>query len=65
MDGRPWPWRRASASDAAGNQCVEVQWTGYYVLVRDSTRPHGPRLSFHSDAWTHFLETARRPDTAS
>ncbi|MGW2899420.1 DUF397 domain-containing protein [Streptomyces sp. NPDC001212] len=62
MDGRPWPWRKASASDGPGDQCVEVQWTGRNVLVRDSTRPHGPHLSFYPDAWSHFLTTLHHPD---
>jgi len=61
MNGRPWPWRKASASDAAGSQCVEVCWTGHHILVRDSVRPKGPHVSLPPDAWQTFLHTLRDP----
>ncbi|MFC0843303.1 DUF397 domain-containing protein [Streptomyces noboritoensis] len=50
-----WTWRKASASDTSGNQCVEVAWTGRTVLVRDSKEPEGARLDFAPAAWQHFL----------
>ncbi|MDR6974191.1 hypothetical protein J2X68_000869 [Streptomyces sp. 3330] len=53
-----WSWRRSSFSDAAGNQCVEVAWTGHDVLVRDSKDSAGGRLAFSSDSWGRFIASA-------
>ncbi|MFE4413253.1 DUF397 domain-containing protein [Streptomyces sp. NPDC056821] len=64
MHRKPWPWRKAKASDTAGNQCVEVQWTGRTVLVRDSARPHYPHLAFHPTVWQGFLNTLHHTDGA-
>ncbi|MGW2780416.1 DUF397 domain-containing protein [Streptomyces populi] len=61
MDARPWTWRRASTSDAAGNQCVEVRWTGYRVLVRDSVRSDGEHLALAPGAWQTFLNALHTP----
>ncbi|MFF4508015.1 DUF397 domain-containing protein [Streptomyces sp. NPDC001401] len=51
-----WPWRRSSASDMAGNQCVEVAWTGRSVLVRDSKDVINGSLSFTPASWQSFVE---------
>ena len=55
MNGRPWQWRKARASDASGNQCVEVRFTGYRVFVRHSLSPHSPHLAFPPSAWQTFI----------
>ncbi|MGY6027096.1 DUF397 domain-containing protein [Streptomyces spinosirectus] len=55
MNGRPWPWRKARASDTSGNTCVEVRFTGSRVFVRHSMRPHGPHLAFPPSAWQAFV----------
>ncbi|MGQ4437231.1 DUF397 domain-containing protein [Streptomyces sp. SAS_260] len=53
-----WSWRRSSFSDAAGNQCVEVAWTGRSILVRDSKAATGTPLAFSGKAWDHFIDAA-------
>ncbi|MDX2701453.1 DUF397 domain-containing protein [Streptomyces sp. PA03-6a] len=53
-----WSWRKSSASDSIGSQCVEVAWTGAAVLVRDSKDRQGPVLTFTPDAWRTFLADA-------
>ncbi|MER5466392.1 DUF397 domain-containing protein [Streptomyces sp. NPDC002668] len=57
VDGS-WSWRKASASDSAGNQCVEVAWTGHVVLVRDSSDPRSAVLRFAPTVWNAFLLTS-------
>ncbi|MFD9789323.1 DUF397 domain-containing protein [Streptomyces sp. NPDC059070] len=53
-----WTWRKASWSDGAGNQCVEVAWTGRAVLVRDSKEPERAHLHFAPSTWEFFLTSA-------
>jgi hypothetical protein len=53
-----WAWRKSSASDTIGSQCVEVAWTGEAVLVRDSKDRQGPVLAFTPTAWRSFLADA-------
>ncbi|MFE2583771.1 DUF397 domain-containing protein [Streptomyces sp. NPDC059378] len=65
MDGRPWTWRRASASDAAGNQCVEVRFSGRQIFVRDSVRPQGPHLALSHGAWQSFLDALQSPGSTT
>jgi hypothetical protein len=48
-------WFKSSYSGAPNNECVECATMTHAVLVRDSTDPDGPRLSFSHQAWTDFL----------
>ncbi|MBR7671628.1 DUF397 domain-containing protein [Streptomyces daliensis] len=57
-----WTWRKASASDTSGNQCVEVAWTGRAVLVRDSKEPDRAPLSFAPASWQRFLAAPSQQD---
>ncbi|WP_331731201.1 DUF397 domain-containing protein [Streptomyces phaeochromogenes] len=50
-----WTWRKSSASDTSGTQCVEVAWTGHTVLVRDSKEPARSHLCFAPTVWGAFL----------
>jgi hypothetical protein len=51
----PVTWRKSSASDSGGNDCVEVAFVGDGVLVRHSRNPSGPILSFTPAEWRAFL----------
>ncbi|MEU6655873.1 DUF397 domain-containing protein [Streptomyces sp. NPDC046900] len=53
-----WSWRKSSFSDAAGNQCVEVAWTGRDVLVRDSKATTTGLLAFSARSWNAFVAAA-------
>ncbi|WP_406840956.1 DUF397 domain-containing protein [Streptomyces sp. AHU1] len=56
-----WSWHRSSFSDAAGNQCVEVAWTGSSgVLVRDSKDATTSMLAFSQRSWRLFLASGMR-----
>lgn len=48
-------WVKSSHSSNEGPNCVEVAYSSNTVHVRDSTNPHGPRLTFTPTAWTAFL----------
>ncbi|UGQ15166.1 DUF397 domain-containing protein [Yinghuangia sp. ASG 101] len=50
------PWRRSSHSQT-GN-CVEAR-ADARILVRDSRRPHGPRVGVATEAWRMFTEGLR------
>jgi hypothetical protein len=60
-----WSWRRSSYSDAAGNQCVEVAWTGCDVLVRDSKDTAQGRLAFGALPWERFRAAAAAAQVGS
>ncbi|MGW2768090.1 DUF397 domain-containing protein, partial [Streptomyces sp. NPDC001275] len=51
-------WHKSSFSDAAGNQCVEVAWTGRDVLVRDSKDTMTGLLAFSAHSWNAFVAAA-------
>ncbi|WP_327413633.1 DUF397 domain-containing protein [Streptomyces sp. NBC_01233] len=51
-------WTKSSYSTADGPDCVEVAHTTGTVLVRDSKRPAGARLTVTPDAWTGFVAHA-------
>ncbi|MER7846585.1 DUF397 domain-containing protein [Kitasatospora sp. NPDC096077] len=53
-------WRKSSYSNASGGDCIEVA-DGIIGLVpvRDSKDPHGPALSFPSEAWRAFVAGIR------
>ena len=53
-------WRKSSYSGANG-ACVEVAHLPEAIAVRDSQDPTGPKLIFTRQAWTAFLEGAKRP----
>lgn len=50
----PALWRKSSRSGGDSGQCVEVAALGRRVGLRDSKDPHGPVLSFSTDAWRAF-----------
>ncbi len=51
-------WRKSSYSGPNGGECVEVATAGA-VLVRDTTDPSGPVLTFTADAWRAYTATVR------
>ncbi|MFJ9720389.1 DUF397 domain-containing protein [Streptomyces sp. NPDC101213] len=51
-------WRKSSYSTDEGPDCVEVAPAPAHILVRDSKRPQGPRLTLALTAWTAFLPYA-------
>ncbi|MGA5816605.1 DUF397 domain-containing protein [Kitasatospora sp. NPDC094028] len=52
----PITWRKSSHSNASGGDCIEVSADiPATVAVRDSKDPHGPALSFSSEAWQAFV----------
>lgn len=56
-------WRKASYSDGAGNNCVEIadlSTTAYRgVAIRDSQDPDGPALLVHPAEFRAFLALVR------
>jgi hypothetical protein len=50
---RPRGWRRSSSCINAG--CVEVQFLGDAVLVRDHKVDGGPVLSYTREEWAAFV----------
>jgi Domain of unknown function (DUF397) len=62
MSGAEHPvWRKSTKCDS--NACVEVAIIGDRVLLRDSSDPDGPTLTFTRDAWVEFLHWAGREQT--
>jgi hypothetical protein len=51
-------WRTSSRCDSG--TCVEVAVTDDHVLLRNSSDPDGPRLSFTRAEWAEFLGRVRR-----
>jgi hypothetical protein len=54
-DSEPSPnvWRKSTAS--ASENCIEVSFTGEFVLMRHSRNPQGPVLSCSRSEWEAFL----------
>ncbi|MFE7190509.1 DUF397 domain-containing protein [Kitasatospora sp. NPDC057541] len=50
----PVMWRKATAS-SPNDDCVECGTLEDTIVVRDSKEPHGPALTFSSDAWLAFV----------
>jgi hypothetical protein len=48
-------WVKSSASQGAGNECVEIAATHASVLVRNSRDRHGPRLGYPIARWKVLL----------
>ncbi|MET8543471.1 DUF397 domain-containing protein [Kitasatospora sp. NPDC004799] len=58
MGNRPCEavWRKSTYSNPSGGDCVEVaDGAAGVVPVRDSKDPHGPALTFTSEAWQSFV----------
>ena len=57
-------WRTSSHSSGNG-ACIQVADARPMVAVRDSKDPHGPSLTFASQAWQAFIHRAKNsPDLA-
>ncbi len=48
-------WFKSSYSAGGETECVEAAYVPAGVLIRDSKRPDGPRLSVSTEAWARFL----------
>ena len=57
-------WRKSTASNSGGADCLEVALMPDLVLVRDSKDATGPRLAFTPSTWTGFVGALRRRDPA-
>ncbi|MFC4997012.1 DUF397 domain-containing protein [Dactylosporangium cerinum] len=53
-------WRKSRF--CASNACIEVATGADGQLVRDSTDPDGPRLSFDSTSWALFIAAVRHDE---
>ncbi|MEU3731263.1 DUF397 domain-containing protein [Streptomyces sp. NPDC033538] len=54
-----YDWYKSSYSGGSGDNCLEVAasiGSPTAIPVRDSKNPHGPRLRFHADAWSVFVD---------
>ncbi|MFD8427634.1 MULTISPECIES: DUF397 domain-containing protein [Streptomyces] len=52
-------WFTSSYSDSSNpSDCVEVAITLTTIHIRDSKRPHGPRLAVTRAAWAGFVGAA-------
>jgi hypothetical protein len=60
LDQESLAWRISSYCSNAG--CVEIASTPRAVLVRDSTDPQSPVLSFSTASWSAFLDGIRAGD---
>jgi hypothetical protein len=50
-------WRKSTRCESSG--CVEVAEADGRVMVRDSTDPHGPVLTFSRQSWAAFVAAVR------
>ncbi|MEU2337538.1 DUF397 domain-containing protein [Streptomyces sp. NPDC006654] len=48
-------WFKSSYSGANETECLEAMFIHAEVLIRDSKRPAGPRLSISAETWGSFL----------
>ena len=62
---RSWAWRKATASDLSGDQCVEVACNGQSVEVRDSKGAGSGLLAFSPASWQSFVGAAPTADRDS
>ncbi|MGP9020626.1 DUF397 domain-containing protein [Streptomyces sp. BR1] len=52
-------WFKSSYSNGSGGECVEAVFLAGGAAVRDSKRPHGPRLTFADPSWADFVGALR------
>ncbi|MER7737429.1 DUF397 domain-containing protein [Streptomyces sp. NPDC096538] len=48
-------WFKSSYSGGNATECLEAAFTPDVVLIRDSKRSSGPRLTVSKKAWVHFI----------
>ncbi|MEU9243506.1 DUF397 domain-containing protein [Streptomyces sp. NPDC048385] len=48
-------WFKSSYSGANTTECLEAAFGRAEVLIRDSKRPTGPRLSISAETWSRFV----------
>ena len=54
-------FRRSSRCEALNQPgCVEVAAGPGFIVVRDSTAPHGPKLTLTLDAWRDLIRQTTR-----
>ncbi|MCG8968601.1 MULTISPECIES: DUF397 domain-containing protein [Streptomyces] len=59
-------WFKSSYSDTSNpSDCVEVAIGPAAIHVRDSKRPHGPRLAVTPAAWAEFVKARDRLEAAA
>ncbi|RLL69674.1 DUF397 domain-containing protein [Streptomyces sp. Z26] len=54
-DGSTLEWTKSSYSTNEGADCVEIAAIPDSILVRDSKRATGPRLTFDTGVWEAFI----------
>ncbi|MER6999864.1 DUF397 domain-containing protein [Streptomyces sp. NPDC000410] len=52
-------WFKSSFSGANETECVETAPLPGTMMVRDSKRPHGPRIEVIEPAWDDFVRALR------
>jgi hypothetical protein len=55
-------WRKASRSNASGNECVEVAALAEGRGIRDSKAPEAGHLTLTPDSFAHLIARAKRGD---
>lgn len=53
-------WRKSTASNEGGSDCVEVSFAETGALVRDSKNATGPMLDLPDRTWRRFVADLRR-----
>ncbi|MFF4400195.1 DUF397 domain-containing protein [Streptomyces sp. NPDC001480] len=53
-------WFKSSYSGGNTTECVEAAFVADFVLIRDSKRPGGSRLTVSAEAWHRFLVTSAK-----
>ncbi|MFE2061612.1 DUF397 domain-containing protein [Streptomyces sp. NPDC059467] len=48
-------WFKSSYSGGNATECVEAAFGRVEVLIRDSKRPAGPRVSISAETWSRFV----------
>ncbi|WP_239396043.1 MULTISPECIES: DUF397 domain-containing protein [unclassified Frankia] len=56
LDPAAVAWQKSSFNNGAAVMCVEAGAHDGGVVVRDSTNPDGPVLSFSRAAWAAFVD---------
>lgn len=55
-------WRKASRSNASGNECVEVSVLAGGRGVRDSKAPEGGHLTLTTESFAQLIDRVKRGD---